>query len=420
MKRHLILVTCVIGFPFTVALGWSLLSMINSGFPITLYLMLATAFSLIACFFVWDVLLPQRSGSLSVSREREVRELLASRTQYHNLYENSPVPYLTIGQNGRIEMYNLAAVRLFQTTKTDLVGADLETFLVDDESSSLVVVTARLEAGSPVSDHEIQIKTTKDESRWVLISIFPSERTKQRLVSMVDITDQKKIDIAKSEFVALATHQLRTPIAAIRWNMELLSLKLEQENNGKYQDYVNKVDRNVFRMIALINDFLSVSKLETGTFATERTLVQLDTYLDTIIEEFAKTITEKHLKITTKCVPPAFSLLTDQRLLHIITSNLVSNAVKYTPENGQITISYQVTEKGLSLTIADTGIGIPKEEQDTLFQKFFRATNAQRAQAEGTGLGAYAVKQSVDKLGGTLHFESKENKGTAFTVNLPI
>jgi signal transduction histidine kinase len=170
----------------------------------------------------------------------------------------------------------------------------------------------------------------------------------------------------------------------------------------------------------LIGDFLSVSKLETGTFAASTEQLNLEEYLAGIADEFTQTLEEKQITLNTVCNPPAYTYTSDSRLFHIITSNLLSNAVKYTPAGGVIDWGYQVTEQALIFTIADSGIGIPVPEQNQLFNKFFRATNAQKHQTEGTGLGLYIVQQSAEQLGGKIEFVSSEDAGTAFTVTLPL
>jgi signal transduction histidine kinase len=173
-------------------------------------------------------------------------------------------------------------------------------------------------------------------------------------------------------------------------------------------------------MLALINDFLSVSKLETGTFSTAPEAIELATYLPTIVEEFEGQIKEKQIQLSTEYNPTPFTYTADSRLFHIITSNLLSNAVKYVRPNDRIAFGYVVTGNELVFTVADSGIGIPAEQLPRLFSKFFRASNAMQHRAEGTGLGLYIVKESVAQLGGTIDVQSVENQGTTFVVRLPL
>lgn len=347
-------------------------------------------------------------------------ELHATKELYTALYEQSPVPYLTINRAGEIITANTAAGRLFSVTAGSLTKVLFKDFVRHDDADAFAVVTAKLEAGLPIVDQEVQIITYNNDIKWVMLSVFVNETFHQRLVSLVDITHHKLVDKAKSEFVALATHQLRTPIAAIRWNTELLERSLRGSATQKQTTYLEKVERNIMRMIALINDFLSVSKLETGTFSTAPEQIHVSDYFQTIIDEFEQAVQEKQITLTTSFAPENLMMTIDTRLFHIITSNLLSNATKYTPVGGAIQFRYQTSGDSLVVTVADSGIGIPQVEQEHLFTKFFRATNAQTHRAEGTGLGLYIVKQSVEKLGGSIEMLSEENKGTAFTVRLPL
>ena len=185
--------------------------------------------------------------------------------------------------------------------------------------------------------------------------------------------------------------------------------------------YFVKINRNVHRMVHLINDFLSVSKLEMGTFASSQESLNLTEFFDSILDEFSEKITEKGLVVDRQDNPPNTQIMTDGRLFHIIVSNLVSNATKYLNPQGALTLTYELQAgQKLKIVVADNGIGIPEEEIGRLFSKFFRATNAQSHQTQGTGLGLYVVKQSVEKLEGTISVESKENEGARFVVELPV
>ena len=355
---------------------------------------------------------------VKTKREAELLELLVSQEKFISLYEHSPVPYITIDHYGSIMTYNLAAVRLLETTTDALYRKKFIDFLYSENTAALEDVILKLRDTLAFKDKEIQITTERESKRWVSLSVFVYKSGLERLISLVDITHQKEIDTAKSEFVALATHQLRTPVAAIRWNIELLQKKVKNEDEG-IQKYAQKIEANTLRMIALINDFLNVSKLEMGTFATDFSNIQLKPFFEAIADEHMGTIVSKQIDFKTFYNPEAFTIKSDERLLHIIVSNLLSNAVKYVPAQKSVTLGYEVEGASVVITVADTGIGIPEHEQNQLFSKFFRASNARAERAEGTGLGLYVVQQSVEKLGGTISMASKENEGTTFTIVLP-
>ncbi|MEY3783831.1 MAG: hypothetical protein RLZZ230_153 [Candidatus Parcubacteria bacterium] len=339
---------------------------------------------------------------------------------FTTLYDRSPVAYLTVDVGGKVIDYNPAAVKLLHTQVDTIQGLDFFVLIQSDEKTDASVLAGKIAAGITINDLEVPLENAVGEIVWVMMSVFIYHNATQRVISLVDITDQKHIDTAKSEFVALATHQLRTPIAAIRWNVELLRKNLLDVITPDRDRYLTKVERNILRMIDLINDFLSVSKLEMGTYATKVANVELSAFCTKILDEFTEKITEKNIQVTRTDITAPFNFKTDVGLLNIIVSNLISNAVKYLTPNGTLTLSYLQRGNVLEIIIADTGIGIPENEIDKLFIKFYRASNAQSHQAEGTGLGLYIVKQSAELLGGSIAVETAENKGAKFIVRLPV
>ncbi|MEZ4200797.1 MAG: histidine kinase dimerization/phospho-acceptor domain-containing protein [Candidatus Paceibacterota bacterium] len=239
---------------------------------------------------------------MSTAREME---LLASQQQLEYLYERSPVPYLTVNKAGEITLANLAAARLMKASVENLIGQNLLERLVIENTEEASIFFGKVNTGITVTEMEMQLDSYDGARHWVLLSIFVYGRESERLVALVDITHQKQIDQAKSEFVALAAHQLRTPIAAIRWNAELLKLGLKDSFTEDQSKYYTKIERNVMRMINLINDFLSVSKLETGTFATAVVDIPLADFCASVIDEHDGMITEKKIRLISNLLLPS-------------------------------------------------------------------------------------------------------------------
>jgi signal transduction histidine kinase len=330
------------------------------------------------------------------------------------------VPYITIDKKGNILSINQAGVKILHSTIDSLLQSNFLNRLVASEKSDISIIVSKIKAGLTLNDVELALRPDNREDVWVLFSSHTNKQTGQTTISLVDVTQAKKVDEAKSEFVALATHQLRTPIAAIRWNTELLKKRVPDSLSESTERYFAKINRNVDRMTSLINDFLNVSKLELGTFATEQKVIYLKDFVDNAIDEFNDKFEQKFITLERNELPLDFSFVTDERLFQIIISNLLSNAVKYVKESGTIWFTTQVHNNMLTIQVADNGIGIPVNEIDSLFTKFYRATNAKSQQTQGTGLGLYIVKQAVEQLGGTISVMSDFDKGAAFTVALPL
>ena len=271
---------------------------------------------------------------------------------------------------------------------------------------------------------EIQNRRKNGEVYTASISISPVLDARDEVVFFVgierDITREKQIDQAKTEFVSLASHQLRTPLSAINWYAEMLlngdagRLKAEQAN------YVQEIYRGNQRMVELVNALLNVSRLELGTFIIEPTDCDIRQIADETIDEIDHKMYEKQIKFTKKYDKKIKVMSLDKKLTMIIFQNLLSNATKYTPSKGKIELVIAVEGKKLLITVKDNGMGIPKAQQDKIFSKLFRADNVRKTDTEGTGLGLYIIKSIVENVGGKIWFESEENKGTTFFITIPL
>lgn len=234
-----------------------------------------------------------------------------------------------------------------------------------------------------------------------------------------------QVDRAKTEFVSMASHQLRTPTTAIKWYSQMLSDSNIGTLNEKQQKYVAEIYHGNNRMIKLINNLLSIARIEMGKLKITREPVDGVKLLQEVIKEQDMEIAKKSQKITIHQSENLPKLFTDPQLLSMILQNIVSNAVKYTLENGEITCKIKMENANMVFEIADNGIGIPRDDQKRVFEKLFRAANSmdqrdQKNNREGTGLGLYIVKEITDMLGGKVWFESELHKGTTFYLQLPL
>lgn len=236
-----------------------------------------------------------------------------------------------------------------------------------------------------------------------------------------DITEEKAVDKEKTEFVSLASHQLRTPLSSVNWYTEMLLAGDAGKLNKMQKEYVNEIFAGNRRMIDLVNDLLNVSRLELGTFSVNPEKVDIVSAAFLAIDEQKQEIKKKKIKIETDFPDERpLEINADPKLLHMVFQNLLSNAVKYTHEKGEIKISVLKVGEYIHIKVADNGIGIPESQQEKIFTKLFRADNVKGEDVEGTGLGLYIIKSIVEESGGSIYFESKEGKGSTFTATLPI
>lgn len=272
---------------------------------------------------------------------------------------------------------------------------------------------------------EVNNRRKNGEQYVAYVSITPIKNEKTNTVKFFvgverDITREKEIDKAKTEFVSLASHQLRTPLSAVNWYTEMLLNGDMGKLNDKQTEVLKEVAGSNERMNTLVNALLNVSRIDLGTFAIEPEPVNIFLLSDSVVNELKHQVAEKKQNLIRKYEGDELIVNADPNLLRIVIQNLLTNSIKYTPDGGQITLTIKKEDDNVDIEVADNGYGIPEEQKSRIFTKLFRADNIVTKVTEGTGLGLYIVKSIVDESGGKITFMSKENEGTTFFVHLPI
>lgn len=233
-----------------------------------------------------------------------------------------------------------------------------------------------------------------------------------------DVAKERQVDKAKTEFVSLASHQLRSPLAAINWNTELL-IKHAAGLKDEEKEYLKEVARSSSRMGDLVKSLLNVSRIELGTFVVVPKPTSLVEIIESLFKELELLIKQKQIKLVRQ-LKYTKETMVDPILIRIVFQNLLTNAVKYSQKSGHIDVKLESDDKNWLFTVTDHGVGIPQDQQSQIFTKLFRADNVRLKEIEGNGLGLYIVKSIVETAGGQIWFQSKENKGSSFFVKMPL
>jgi PAS domain S-box-containing protein len=346
-----------------------------------------------------------------------------------------------IDTNRRIQLFNPAAQRTSGYTEEEVLGKPYEEILhFEFEKTGKInrsfISTALAGKLATMAGSTVLIR--KDGSRVAVAdSAAPIRDNSGRIIGAIvvfrDVSKEVELDRAKTEFVSLASHQLRTPLSAINWYSELLlggdAGKLSKDQN----EYVREIFEGNQRMIELVNSLLDVSRLEVGKMPTKPEPTSINMLIDSLEKELKTSITTKRLKFQKDLVKLP-DVTADPKQLRMVVQNLMSNAVKYTPDKGEVHVTLRkakpedIHAASLKLSdgpywffsVKDTGYGIPKGQQPKIFGKLFRADNVRAMDVEGTGLGLYIVKEVVEKMGGRVWFDSIESVGTTFSVVLPM
>jgi signal transduction histidine kinase len=331
--------------------------------------------------------------------------------------------------------YDLIYAEGEELTRIDLKISDLEATHIDEVSIFSKEQVERIKEGvrTTLKGHHLSFEIDyRGASYSVNSTPLYSERREIIWAMFVynNITEQKQVqhELAKalateqelnelkSRFISMASHEFRTPLSAILSSAILIGKHNEPGKEAQREKHLSRIRRGVNNLVVILNDFLSLSKLEEGKIRARPKRFELVKFSGLMIDEMESSLKEGQ-KIVLRTDAKEIFLYQDEKLLGHILMNLISNASKYSDEGQEIFLEISRPSKEVILKVTDLGMGIPESEQQRLFERFFRATNALNIQ--GTGLGLNIVKQYSELMKGTVSFKSKEVKGSTFTVQLP-
>jgi PAS domain S-box-containing protein len=282
---------------------------------------------------------------------------------------------------------------------------------------------------------EVRLRTRDGSVRWVALFAQSLQEEDGALTGVVgtlhDITERKRMEQQtrealrrerelnrlKSSVVSMVSHEFRTPLSTIRSSAEMLGEFFDEWSPEKRKKYVDRIHRQIDRMSRLLGDVITTSKLDAEHDEPNPVPLDLRRFQREVADEVRAHLgTDRAIAVEMHDVPDEIEV--DPDLLHHIVSNLLSNALKYSPDDTEVSVSWEVRGETLSVRVSDRGIGIPTSDQEHLFRAFFRASNVDSA--EGSGLGMTIVKRAVDVYGGTISVDSTSGEGTTFRITLPL
>lgn len=233
--------------------------------------------------------------------------------------------------------------------------------------------------------------------------------------------EKASIERIQSDFVSLASHQLRTPLSAVKWYTEMLIAQKAGKLNRQQLQYLNEIYRSNDRAINLVNDLLDVSRIQEGSINLELQPIRVENVIEDVINGLDTLVKASQSGIDFEIVNgPLPPVETDRDKLRRILFNLISNAVKYTQNGKRVGVVLEKIGSSVKVSITDLGIGIPKTDHDKVFKKFFRSANVLKVTPDGTGLGLFISKALIEAMGGKIGFSSAEGKGAVFYFTIPL
>lgn len=325
-------------------------------------------------------------------------------------------------KDGTIFPIRLAVSEVILNNKIIFTGIIHDLTDVKNAEAAIIDLNKRLEKKVTIRNYELEKTINKllDTNRQLKNEISQRKKVEVELQNKEEklkqaLEQEKEVGELKSRFVSMASHEFRTPLTSILSSAALIGRYQDRTQQARREKHINRIKASVANLTGILNDFLSLSKLEEGKVSLSFSEINLDNLFDEILQD-TKSLLKPDQSVHYTSTDKNRTIVTDERILKNILFNLVSNAIKYSNKDIQCSIS--LTNDTLEIEIKDEGIGIPYEDQKYLFTRFFRAGNVTNIQ--GTGLGLNIVHNYIQKLNGKISFESIPEKGTTFTLTIPI
>ena len=414
----------------------------------------------LALLVLWISLIPllRRTTNQLDARNRQLANQARDVAQLAAIVEASDDAITRTSSDGTVVTWNPGAERLFGWRANEIVGRKLAVVVPPVRLDELSSVARKIDAGEGVEDHETRALRKDGTEVDVSLTASPilddagavtgaavisrdithlkqhqaqleSTLAKERVAradaegaqrALAEQNERlRELDRLKDEFIALVSHELRTPLTSIHGYLELVMDGGGGELGPEQQRFLSVVERNTQRLMQLVGDLLFMAQVEAGKLALDLEDVDLKEVLAECLEAAKPVADERQVELVTHLAETP-SMLGDRSRLAQVLDNLISNALKFTPSSGRVSVRVSRTGRDAVVEVADTGVGIPAEEQDRLFERFFRSSNATEQAIPGSGLGLTIAKTIVERHEGSIEIESAEGKGTTVRVRLPL
>ncbi|HET8884221.1 MAG TPA: ATP-binding protein [Candidatus Saccharimonadales bacterium] len=397
-------------------------------------IVLAGELPLIVSYLIWHT-----NATNDNSNDRAYRDLASELSQVANKAEvviNAIGDgVIALNSQGVIQLINPAAQQIIGWGKQDALALNYKSVLklVDKKGEELTAsndpVSATLATNKQVTTNDLSLLTNSEKKILVSVIVSPvGQLGAGAIIVFRDITNEKSEERAQAEFISTASHEMRTPVASIEGYLGLALNPATATVDIRARDFINKAHESAQHLGRLFQDLLDVTKAEDGRLSNNPKVVDLVMFTHDIMQGLESHAKEKGLRMLFKPLPdgeqtnerrlnPVFYVNVDNDHLREVIGNLVENAIKYTPK-GDVTVDITGDNDHVTISVADSGIGIPKEDQAHLFQKFYRVDNTATREIGGTGLGLYLCRRLTETMNGRIWAESEYKQGSTFYVEL--
>ncbi len=354
-------------------------------------------------------------------REERLLEITFEKTRLNTIINSITEGLLVVNKNGEAVLYNPSALKYL-----DLNSITIEEHIIDKLHPKIAELINKFLFAYKIErkSYSTQIEPATDKQLFIEATSSPVPNPDGTLAGVVvvlkDITGLKQIEMLKSQFVSMVSHELKAPIAAVTGYLHLFNDGTINLTDEQKKGYIKRSQLRLDGLLKMVNDLLDISRMETKTINREIVKLDVNEIIKNQLELFQLQINNNKLKVNFDAVENLPLINADRDEMARLFTNLISNAIKYNKQNGSINIKIESSERYLIVIIKDSGIGMKPEEKAKLFHEFFRAKNEKTKNISGTGLGLSIVKRIVDSYAGKIEVETEYGKGTSFKILLPI
>lgn len=361
---------------------------------------------------------------LRLERERSLRDIATEKSRIATIINCMGDGVLVCDRDSCVVLTNPAAGRMLGIQESSLIGRSLSECRIDGTLTDTILGSLRsADSAFPTVSQEI-CPTGGAVPTFLRAHIAPVKNdlgeTLGAVTVLQDITGLKELDRMKSDFVAMVSHELRSPVASIQQQLSVMLEGLSGDLSDRQMKMLKRAKERGHGLLDLINDLLDLSKIEAGMAVQYKEPLQMEELLGKIHEAMLPEAEAKRLKLKLHVEPPLRLVQGDRNNLEGVFTNLVNNAIKYTPEGGEIDIRVKGEGENIRIDVSDTGIGISEKDLPRIFDRFYRVKSEKTRQIVGTGLGLSIAKHIVEAHLGKIFVESEEGGGSTFTVVLPV
>jgi two-component system, OmpR family, phosphate regulon sensor histidine kinase PhoR len=365
-------------------------------------------------------LLILESERLRKEREERLLEIAFEKSRLNTIVSSIIDGVIVVNKTGELVLFNPASLKYFELNEI-IIGEKILGILPKEVSDLINKILTAKKYENKSYTTQVELKSNRE--LFVEITCSPVPHPDGSLAGVVtvinNITELKKVEYVKNQFVSMVAHELKAPMAAVMGFMNLIldeSMGIKPE---KQKEYISRSSKRLQGLIEMVNDLLDISRMEIKKKEREILELNVSDILKSNIDFLELELKKKGITVTTNIEPDLPSIKADNNEINRLFTNILSNALKYNKENGKINISVNKSGSYVITKITDTGIGMKPEDKEKLFQEFFRVKNDQTRNIPGTGLGLSIVKRIVESYSGKIEVESEYGTGTTFIIKFP-